>query len=191
MPSFAFMPFIKKIVAKYGKKEASVVGTVVTLLGAEFLLFFPSIPYESEVLGIKTSLLVYLVGLVIYGIGMGVYMCVNWAMMSDAIDYNEWKFGKRDEGTVYAIHSFFRKLAQGVGPAAVVFIMGRYLGYEVSKGTVAQSMETTVNMCWLVGCLYGISAIIQFFGLAVVYNIDKKTLEQMQSDLAERHAKQY
>ena len=188
IPAFAFMPFIKKIVAKHGKKEASVAGTVVSLLGTEILLLFPTIPYEAELFGVKVALLVYLLGLVIYGIGMGVYMCVNWAMMSDAIDYNEWKFGKREEGTVYAIHSFFRKLAQGVGPAAVVFVMGKYLGYEVSKGTVAQSMETTVNMCWLVACLYGISAILQFIGLAVIYNIDKKTLAQMQSDLAERHA---
>ena len=30
--------------------------------------------------------------------------------MADAIDYNEWKFGVREEGTTYALHSFFRKL---------------------------------------------------------------------------------
>ena len=43
---------------------------------------------------------------------MGVYTCVSWALMADAIDYNEWKTGKREEGTVYSLHSFFRKLAQ-------------------------------------------------------------------------------
>ena len=32
-------------------------------------------------------------------------------------DYNEWKFGVREEGTTYALHSFFRKLAQGIGPS--------------------------------------------------------------------------
>ena len=183
VPSFAFMPFIKKIVAKYGKKEASVVGTIVSLAGSAILLCFPLVPQNM-------ALVVYLLGLIVYGVGMGVYMCVNWAMMGDAIDYNEWKFGTRDEGTVYAIHSFFRKLAQGIGPAAVVFIMGEFLGYEVSKGTVAQSPETTLNMCWLVAGLYAFSAVLQFIGLALVYNIDKKTLGEMQADLKARHEAQ-
>ena len=188
IPSFAFMPFIKKIVAKYGKKEASIVGTLVTLAGSAIMMIFPIVPYESKLLGIQTALIVYMLGLILYGVGMGVYMCVNWAMMGDAIDYNEWKFGKRDEGTVYSIHSFFRKLAQGIGPAAVVFIMGQFLGYEVSAGVVGQTPQTIKNMCWLVAGLYAFGAILQFVGLALVYNIDKKTLEQMQSDLAERHA---
>ena len=58
---------------------------------------------------------------------MGFYNCVSWAMMGDAIDYQEWKTGKREESVVYALHSFFRKLAQGVGPAAVIAIMGTVL----------------------------------------------------------------
>lgn len=55
--------------------------------------------------------------------GMGIYMCVSNAMMADAIDYNEWKNGTREEGTTYALHSFFRKLAQGVGPSIGLVLM--------------------------------------------------------------------
>jgi hypothetical protein len=32
------------------------------------------------------------------------------------------------------------------------------------------------------------SAVCQFVGIALVYNIDKKTLETMTAELAERHA---
>ena len=89
---------------------------------------------------------------------------------------------------VYALHSFFRKLAQGVGPAAVIAIMGTALiGYEEALGTIGQSAETAQNMCWLVAILYAFSAVCQFVGVAIVYNIDKKTLEKMNSELAERH----
>ena len=181
LPMFLFMPFIKKIVVKYGKKEASVAGTIVSLVGGAFMLVFPMVG------NVNLALILYLVGLVIFGLGMGVYTCVSWAMMSDAIDYNEWKFGTREEGTVYALHSFFRKLAQGVGPSVVLFIMG-LLGYEASKGTIAQSALTSHNMCWLVAGLYLFSAIMQFIGLAVIYNLDKKTVEKMNAELAERHA---
>ena len=179
MPMFLFMPFIKKIVVKFGKKEASVFGTIVSLIGGALMFIFPLIPNTS------VALVLYLVALVVYGVGMGVYTCVSWAMMGDAIDYNEWKFGTREEGTVYALHSFFRKLAQGMGPSMVLVIMG-WLGYEASKGTIAQSASTSYNMCWLVAGLYLFSAVLQFIGLAVIYNLDKKTTEQMNTELAAR-----
>lgn len=181
LPMFLFMPFIKNIVNKFGKKEASVAGTIVSLIGGILMLVFPMIANKG------ISLIVYLVGLVIFGLGMGVYTCVSWALMADAIDYNEWKTGKREEGTVYSLHSFFRKLAQGVGPSVVLLIMGA-LGYVSDLGTGGQSAATSYNMCWLVAGLYLFSAIMQFVGLAVIYNLDKKTMETMNSELAERHA---
>ena len=179
LPMFIFMPFITKIVKKYGKKEASVFGTIVSLVGGVFMLIFPMVK------SVNVSLILYLCGLAIFGIGMGVYTCVSWAMMGDAIDYNEWKFGSREEGTVYSLHSFFRKLAQGVGPSMVLLIMG-WLGYQAKLGTIGQSPATAHNMCWLVAGLYLFSAVLQFIGLAVIYNLDKKTLEQMNCELAER-----
>ena len=145
------------------------------------MLIFPLIK------NVDVALIVYLLGLVVFGVGMGVYTCVSWAMMGDAIDYNEWKFGTREEGTVYSLHSFFRKLAQGVGPSVVLLIMG-WLGYESRFGTIGQSVTTSHNMCWLVAGLYLFSAVLQFIGLAVIYNLDKKTLNTMNEELAARKA---
>ncbi len=176
LPMFLFMPFITKIVKKYGKKEASVFGTIVSMVGGVIMLIFPLIQ------SVNIALIVYLLGLVVFGVGMGVYTCVSWAMMGDAIDYNEWKFGTREEGTVYSLHSFFRKLAQGVGPSVVLLIMGA-LGYVSKYGTIGQTAQTAHNMCWLVAGLYMFSAVVQFVGLAIIYNLDKKTLNQMSKDL--------
>lgn len=181
VPMFFFMPFIKKIVNKFGKKEASVAGTIVSLVGGLVMLVFPLIPNKM------VSLIVYMVGLTLFGMGMGVYTCVSWALMADAIDYSEWKFGRREEGTVYSLHSFFRKLAQGIGPSVVLAVMG-LLGYVSDLGTGGQSAATTYNMCWLAGGLYMFSAVVQFIGLALVYNLDKKTMEKMNTELAERRS---
>ena len=107
-------------------------------------------------------------------------------MMGDAIDYNEWKFGTREEGTVYSLHSFFRKLAQGIGPSLVLVVMVA-LGY-VGADEGNQLWEVAVRMRYLVAGTFLFSALLQFVGLGLVYNLDKKTMEQMNSELEERHA---
>ncbi|MBQ2861423.1 MAG: MFS transporter, partial [Oscillospiraceae bacterium] len=139
LPMFIFMPFIKKLVNKYGKKEAAAAGAAVSLIGGVLMFIFPLIANKT------IALVIYVLALAVFGIGMGVYTCVSWAFMADAIDYNEWKTGKREEGTVYSLHSFFRKLAQGVGPSIVLLIMGA-LGYVSELGTEGQSLATATNM---------------------------------------------
>ena len=177
LPMFLFMPLATKLVKKYGKKEVSTIGSIAGLIGGGILCLFPLCPFNIQ-------LIVYMVGLIFFGLGMGFYNCVSWAMMGDAIDYQEWKFGKREESVVYALHSFFRKLAQGVGPAAVIALMGTPLiGYDSALGTIGQSAKTAGRLCWLVAGLYAFSAICQFVGVALIYNIDKKTLETMTKDL--------
>ncbi len=181
LPMFIFMPFATKLVKKFGKKEVASIGSIAGLVGAAILLVFPLCPRNIQ-------LVVYMLGLVFFGLGMGFYNCVSWAMMGDAIDYQEWKYGKREESVVYSLHSFFRKLAQGVGPAAVIAIMGTSLiGYDEKLGTIGQSAQTASNMCWLVAILYTISAVCQFVGVFLVYNIDRKTLGKMQEELKVRH----
>ena len=181
LPMLLFMPFIKRIVEKWGKKEASAAGSLLSVLGGVLMFIFPLIDNKSS------AMAMYIVALCIFGIGMGIYTCVSWAFMADAIDYNEWKFGAREEGTVYSLHSFFRKLAQGIGPSMVLLLMGA-LGYVSSLGTEGQSLATAYNMCWLVAGLYLFSAVLQFVSIAFIYNLDKKTLAKMTAELEIRRA---
>ena len=81
---------------KRGKyKQYIFIGACGLLIGGAILCIFPLCPKNLQ-------LIVYMVGLVFFGLGMGFYNCVSWAMMGDAIDYQEWKFGKREESVVYA-----------------------------------------------------------------------------------------
>ncbi|MBR4942623.1 MAG: MFS transporter [Clostridia bacterium] len=175
-PMFLFMPFIKKIVDRWGKKEACVVGSAVSVFGA--LLLF--IPLGNEMAG----LVGYVVSQVFFGFGLGFYTCVSWALMADAIDYNEWKNGTKEEGTVYSLHSFFRKLAQGLGPSLVVLIMG-WLGYNGSLGA-DQPFEVAEKMKWLVAALYTFSAVVMFISITFIYNLNKKKVAEMTAELAAR-----
>lgn len=181
LPMFLFMPFVKKIVNRFGKKESATAGSLVCVAGGLVMLAFPMVPQSS-------ALPVYMTGALLFGLGLGVYTCVNWALVADAIDYSEWKTNKREEGMVYSLHSFFRKLAQGVGPSIVIALLGA-LGYVSELGTTGQSAEVAHRACWLVAGLYLFSGIMQFVGIGVIFNLDRKTLSEMNDDLNARRAK--
>lgn len=179
IPIIIFTPLARKLVLKYGKKEISVAGAILSIVACVAMLILPITPDGK-------GLIIYIVCQFFNSIGMGIYSTVSWSLMGDAIDYNEWKHGTREEGTVYSLHSFFRKLAQGLGPSIVLVIMVA-LGYvEADAGN--QAMTVALNMRYLVAGLYLFSAVMQFIGLALIYNLDKKTLETMQNELAARNS---
>ncbi|MBR5524698.1 MAG: MFS transporter [Clostridia bacterium] len=174
IPIVCFTPLARKMVAKYGKKELATFGSICSVVAAAGL--FIVTPDNTNL-----DLIIYIVCQLIYSLGLGIYSTVSWAMMGDAIDYNEWKFGTREEGTVYSLHSFFRKLAQGIGPSLVLVVMVA-LGY-VGADEGNQAWQVAVNMRYLVAGTFLFSALLQWIGLGLVYNLDKKTLAQMNKDL--------
>ncbi len=213
IPIVVFTPLARKMVEKYGKKELSKLGALCYVVGAAVLLLTPLgiIPIEEGNTGI--DLVIYIVAQLVMALGMGIYSTVSWAMMGDAIDYNEWKTGTREEGVVYSLHSFFRKLAQGIGPAIALVIMQGFgyvnnaniTGYDAAGNAIYTDAlnelgkYTAINVEWLswdvalntrllVAILYLVSGVMLFIGLGIVYNLDKKTLEKMNSELAERRA---
>jgi len=201
IPIIAFTPLARKMVTKYGKKELSVIGAICSIIGGLGLFIItPDNP--------GLDLIIYIICQLVYSLGLGIYSTVSWAMMGDAIDYNEWKTGNREEGVVYSLHSFFRKLAQGVGPAVALVIMtalgyvnnanldanGNYTAIPDANGAFNAinvewlGWDVAVNLRVLVAVLFVVAAVMQFIGLALIYNLDKKTLETMNAELEARHA---
>ncbi len=211
IPIVVFTPLARKMVVKFGKKELSVVGAICSIVGA--LGLFIITPNNTGL-----DLVIYVLCQLVYSLGLGIYSTVSWAMMGDAIDYNEWKTGKREEGIVYSLHSFFRKLAQGLGPALALVIMSG-LGYVNNAAYVYDTagnqiflengdpmiveavgeaatfinvpfieFDVAVSLRILVAALFLVAALMQFVGLALVYNLDKKTLNRMNEELDARRA---
>jgi len=174
IPIVVFTPLARIAVAKFGKKELATFGAIVSLVAGCGL--FVVTPNNTGL-----DLIIYIACQLIYSLGLGIYSTVSWAMMGDAIDYNEWKFGAREEGTVYSLHSFFRKLAQGIGPSLILVIMVAFGYVGADEGN--QAWNVAVNMRYIVAGTYMFSAILQFIGLGLIYNLDKKTLAQMNKAL--------
>ena len=198
IPIVVFTPLARKMVTKYGKKELSMIGAVCYIIGGIVLLGAPLgiIPVSQSNTGL--DLIVYIVAQLIMALGMGIYSTVSWAMMGDAIDYNEWKTGNREEGVVYSLHSFFRKLAQGIGPAVALAIM-RGWGYVNNSAPDADGVFTAIDVTLLswdfalqvrsfIAVLYLIAGVMLFVGLGLIYNLNKKKLTQMTEELNARRA---
>ena len=63
---------------------------------------------------------VIVISSVIRGIGNACGGVTIWAMVSDTIDYGEWKTGHRTEGLVNSACSFGYKIGNGIGSALLV-----------------------------------------------------------------------
>ncbi|MBO5783744.1 MAG: MFS transporter [Clostridia bacterium] len=176
LPVFIFTPFARKMVTQFGKKELSVVGALISIAASVAMLILPITPDGN-------GIVIYVICQLVNSLGIGIFSTVSWSLMGDAIDYNRWKTGAHEEGMVYSLHSFFRKLAQGFGPSLVLLVMAA-LGY-VGANEGNQLPEVARNIRFLVPALYLFGAVLMLVGMAFIYNLDKKTLARMNKELDE------
>ena len=176
---FLWMPFVRKLVAKFGKKELSVFAGFWALACYAMMCILPITP-DAKGMWIWTACNI------VNALGAGITSCLTWTLIADAIDYNEWKFGVRDEGTTYALYSFFRKLAQGVGPS-LGLVVAVTMGYDAALGA-AQPMEIAATMRYLVPGINIVSSIGTIICMGLIFPLGKKTLAAMEADLAARKA---
>ena len=119
-------------------------------------------------------------------------------MTSDIVDYQEWKTGKRTEGTQFAILSLSNKLSNGLSVAIGIFLMGAIGFSAATANTYIQNdvehiseyiTDDMQNKAWIIyffipGLCMLVSSIPMFF-----YKINDKVKKQMREELAERRAK--
>ena len=176
---FIFMPFATTITKKIGKKEGCTIGAVVACLAYVLMFALPITPDGK-------GMALYVLCQVIAMIGNGYSSCVTWALIADAIDYEEWKLGTRNEGTTYALYSFFRKVAQGLGPS-LGLVAATAVGYNATLGP-DQPVQIATNLRYLVPGMYLVGTVLGLIAYGLIYNVDRKTLGQMNADLEARHA---
>ena len=176
---FIFMPFATTITKKIGKKEGCTIGAVVACLAYVLMFALPITPDGK-------GMALYVLCQVIAMIGNGYSSCVTWALIADAIDYEEWKLGTRNEGTTYALYSFFRKVAQGLGPS-LGLVAATAVGYNAAL-RADQPAQIATNLRYLVPGMYLVGTVLGLIAYGLIYNVDRKTLDQMNADLEARHA---
>ncbi len=96
------------------------------------LFFFP----------IKNPTLFIVINGICY-LGASGFQVLIWAMVNDAIDYQELTTGDRKEGMVYATYSFFRKLASAVSSSLSSFTLA-LIGYNVNEAVQTAAVKAHI-----------------------------------------------
>ena len=123
---------------------------------------------------------VFMVLLFLGTLGVGLFNMITWAFITDIIDYQELTTRRREDGTIYAVYSFARKLGQalagGIGGFALTAI-----GY-ISEAP-AQTPEVADRIYSVATLVPGICYLIIFLILQFWYPLGKKEVEKNSAEL--------
>lgn len=164
-------PLATKLSAKYGKKELAIgsclFGAVVYLI---CWVLKPENPYT------------YVVFYVVANIGVGFFNMVIWAMITDVIDDAEVKNGVREDGTIYSVYSFARKIGQALSSGMIGALLS-VIGYSAATAFNPEVVNGIFNMTCII-------LAIGFVGIALVlmflYPLSKNRVEANVLELKKR-----
>ena len=153
----------RPIAERIGKAELSAFSNMLAA-GVCILLFFIR----------PQNVWVYVLFMALCWIGLGMFSMVSWALITDVIDYSEIQNGRREDGSVYALYSFARKIGQAAAAGTSGFLL-TLIGYSQEA-----AFETSV-----VNGIYNISTLIPAAGFSMLalilwfwYPLHKKQVDE-------------
>lgn len=162
---------------KFGKAEMSAVSS---LFSAFVCIIMFVLRPENVWLYIILQTLVWF--------GLGMFSMVNWALITDVIDYSEIRNGIREDGSVYALYSFARKVGQAAASGLSGWLLTA-IGYSEDAARLGNVQTGEV-----LDGIFNISTLIPAIGfilLALVlwfwYPLHKKQVDRNVEILKEKH----
>ena len=120
-------------------------------------------------------------------LALGLFAMVSWALVTDVIDDQEIKTGVREDGSVYALYSFARKLGQALAAGLSGWLL-TMIGYV--SGSVSGQTQPVLHGIFAISTLvpalgFGLLSLV----LGLWYPLHKKRVNENVALLKERHAK--
>jgi GPH family glycoside/pentoside/hexuronide:cation symporter len=167
--------FARPLAVRFGKAEISVFSNLLAA-AVSLALFF--IRPRSVWVYVGISSLSWL--------GLGIFSMVSWALITDVIDYSEIKNGVREDGSIYALYSFSRKLGQA-GAAGLVGLFLSLIGYEKVSGAIL-SNSVREGIFSLSTLVHAIGFILLAAVLWFWYPLNKREVDKNIMILKEKHS---
>lgn len=142
----------KPLSKKFGKAEISVASNI--LATAICILLFAIRPENVWVYVLINSA---------SWLGLGIFAMVSWALITDVIDDSELKWGRREDGTIYALYSFARKLGQAASAGLTGALLSA-IGYSDATAFDPDVLRGIYDISTLVPAMgFGLLALILWF----------------------------
>ena len=168
-PMVIFIILIGKLTKKFGKKNVIVTAMLIGAISGIVSLFAPITP-DSK------GMVIYVCCLMGLNLGNAGFQISVWAIVADCIEVSYRQTGKSEEGSLYAIYSFFRKLAQGIGQAVVALGLSAIGFVEGENAIQPEGFGEDVKMLYFV--VLAVGSLIAFLAMKFIYNIGKKEEEE-------------
>lgn len=174
--TFILAPFSRWLTKTFGRKECTMAGLVIAIIFYGALLLMHT---HSVVLFIILNFL--------GTVGMGAFNLMVWAFITDVTDNHEIITGTREDGVVYGINSFARKVAQAIAGGAGGFLLS-IIGYKSSTtGGVVQTVAVSSKLYDIAVLVPLICSIVALL-LLLIYPLNKKRVNENAEKLATIHA---
>ncbi len=171
LPMAMFIPFMGKLIRRFGKKEICAAGLAFAA-AVNFIMFFIGFtPLVSNVF-------VFLVLVFFSGAGQTFLVLEVWALAMDVIDYHEFLSGRREEGTTYSVYSFMRKLGMtlaGFGTNALLALIGYNSSAQAQPRAVLDKLYTVTTL------VPAIVLSLMFIVLCFCYKLNKEKLDELRA----------
>jgi GPH family glycoside/pentoside/hexuronide:cation symporter len=167
---FVGVAVVPSLVKRYGKKATYVLGAAIWG-AADISAYF-----------LAHDTLSFILFACVAFFGSSFINTLNWAFVSDAVEYGEWRTGQRTEGTVYSFFTFFRKVSQ----AAAGVIPGMVLAFAGYVPNAVQSAETVRGINALMFLYPGTLALLTFILVGRAYKLTDKKFNEIVIKLKER-----
>lgn len=172
LPGLLLAPVAAKLATRFGKKE--VVASALLFAGVLYIAIF---------LLHLTSPWVFIAMAFTAGFGISYYNLMVWALVGDIIDDEERRSGERDDGTVYAVNTWARKLGQAAAGGLGGFALAS-VGFDSTR--TVQSQDTVDGIYMISTLVPGALFIVAAILLLVVYPLHRARVKETSAELDRR-----
>ncbi|MCI9600021.1 MAG: MFS transporter [Lachnospiraceae bacterium] len=167
------VPSVPYLTKKIKKKPTVILGLALCGIGSLIIYLMPQ---GSGSLGGMMA------GRAVVGLGYGILMGILWSIVTDPIEYSNWKTGHAYGAITLTLVGLGLKFAMVIGGSLPNAVLSA-AGYVANKTQSAEVITAIRNLTALLPFVVALATIVVF---AVFYKLDEEKISQIQQEIAER-----
>ena len=167
------LPTVPRLANSLGKQKTILFAVTGNFILSLFLMLVPiANPYLFAAL------------FIIANIGQTCFTMLIWALVSDCLDYHQFKFGYRSDGSLYSIYTFSRKIGSTLASTLASYALA---GIGFVSGVASQSVEVSQHIRLLYTAVPVVTTILEIIGIGLIFNLNKEKTDAIYQELQAEH----